>query len=145
MVAFVPIFVAQHWADWYNETLDQVEAAGGDRRRFADVDPVLEKRLAEDPPAPCTVGHVADQVDHVRAVAGVDHVGLGGDYDGATVFPSAWTTSPGIRCCSTSCGRAAGRSRSWRSSDTGTCSEPCARWRPFADEPAGRPRPAHDC
>jgi membrane dipeptidase len=87
MVAFVSIFVAQHWADWYNETLDQVEAAGGDRRRFADIDPVLEKRLADDPPAPCTVGHLADQVDHVRAVAGVDHVGLGGDYDGATVFP----------------------------------------------------------
>ena len=30
MVAFVSIFVAQHWADWYQETLDQVEAA---RRR----------------------------------------------------------------------------------------------------------------
>ena len=87
MVAFVSIFVAQHWADWYQETLDQVEAAGGDRRRFADIDPALEKRFAEDPPAPCTVAHLADQVDHVRAVAGVDHVGLGGDYDGASVFP----------------------------------------------------------
>jgi membrane dipeptidase len=87
MVAFVAIFVAQHWADWYDETLDRVEAAGGDRRRFADIDPALEKRLAEDPPAPCTVAHLADQVDHVRAVAGVDHVGLGGDYDGASVFP----------------------------------------------------------
>ena len=73
--------------DWYQETLDQVEAAGGDRRRFADIDPALEKRFAEDPPAPCTVAHLADQVDHVRAVAGVDHVGLGGDYDGASVFP----------------------------------------------------------
>jgi membrane dipeptidase len=87
MVAFVSIFVAQHWADWYQETLDQVEAAGGDRRRFADIDPALEKRFAEDPPAACTVAHLADQVDHVRAVAGVDHVGLGGDYDGASVFP----------------------------------------------------------
>ena len=87
MVAFVSIFVAQHWADWYQETLDQVEAAGGDRRRFADIDPALEKRFAEDSPAPCTVAHLADQVDHVRAVAGVDHVGLGGDYDGASVFP----------------------------------------------------------
>jgi membrane dipeptidase len=87
MVAFVSIFVAQHWADWYEETLQRVEAAGGDRRRFADIDPVLEQRFAEDPPAPCTVQHLADQVDHVREVAGVDHVGLGGDYDGASVFP----------------------------------------------------------
>jgi membrane dipeptidase len=26
-------------------------------------------------------------VDHVRAVAGVDHVGLGGDYDGVIALP----------------------------------------------------------
>jgi membrane dipeptidase len=29
-----------------------------------------------------TVSHVADHVDHVRRVAGIDHVGLGGDFDG---------------------------------------------------------------
>ena len=87
MVAFVALFVAQHWADWYADTLDLVEESGGDRRRFTDVDPVLERRFAEDPPTPCTVEQLADQVDHVRDVAGVEHVGLGGDYDGATVFP----------------------------------------------------------
>ena len=31
---------------------------------------------------------VADHVDHVREVAGVEHVGLGGDYDGSLVFPA---------------------------------------------------------
>jgi membrane dipeptidase len=87
MVAFVALFVAQQWADWYAEALDHVEAAGGDRRRFADIMPVLEQRFVDDPPAPCTVAQLADQVDHVREVAGVDHVGLGGDYDGASVFP----------------------------------------------------------
>ena len=25
---------------------------------------------------------MADQIDHIRKVAGIDHVGLGGDYDG---------------------------------------------------------------
>jgi membrane dipeptidase len=35
----------------------------------------------------CTVEDVADHVEHVREVAGVDHVGIGGDYDGCTVFP----------------------------------------------------------
>src|SRR5580704_10859347 len=30
---------------------------------------------------------VADHVDHVRAVAGVDHVGIGGDFDGTPVTP----------------------------------------------------------
>ena len=30
---------------------------------------------------------VVRHVDHVREVAGVDHVGLGGDYDGTDVMP----------------------------------------------------------
>jgi membrane dipeptidase len=39
-------------------------------------------------PAPrATVGQVADHVDHVRRVAGADHVGLGGDFDGTTDLP----------------------------------------------------------
>jgi membrane dipeptidase len=29
-----------------------------------------------------TLSQVADQIDHVRKVAGVDHVGIGGDFDG---------------------------------------------------------------
>ena len=31
-----------------------------------------------------TLAQVADHVEHVRAVAGVEHVGLGGDFDGTT-------------------------------------------------------------
>ncbi|MCL4818485.1 MAG: dipeptidase [Vicinamibacteria bacterium] len=34
-----------------------------------------------------TVAQVADHVEHVRKVAGVDHVGLGGDYDGNDRWP----------------------------------------------------------
>ncbi|MGH3448100.1 MAG: dipeptidase [Nocardioidaceae bacterium] len=87
MVAFVPMFVSQANADWYAECLDLVEQRGGDRRRFADIDPVLAERMQHDPPKPVTADDVADQVEHVREVAGLDHVGLGGDYDGSTFFP----------------------------------------------------------
>ncbi len=34
-----------------------------------------------------TIGQVADHVEHVRKLAGVDHVGLGGDYDGNDSWP----------------------------------------------------------
>lgn len=34
-----------------------------------------------------TIAKVADQVDYVRKLAGVDHVGLGGDFDGNTQWP----------------------------------------------------------
>jgi membrane dipeptidase len=36
-------------------------------------------------PAPrATVAQVADHVDHIRKVAGIDHIGMGGDFDGIT-------------------------------------------------------------
>ena len=31
-----------------------------------------------------TVSDVADQIEHVRKIAGVDHVGIGSDFDGIT-------------------------------------------------------------
>jgi membrane dipeptidase len=34
-----------------------------------------------------TVARVADHVEHARDIAGVDHVGIGGDFDGAFGFP----------------------------------------------------------
>jgi membrane dipeptidase len=34
-----------------------------------------------------TIGQVADHIEHVRKVAGVDHIGLGGDYDGNDTWP----------------------------------------------------------
>ena len=36
------------------------------------------------PPPRATLSQVADQIDYVRKVAGVDHVGIGGDFDGIT-------------------------------------------------------------
>jgi len=39
-------------------------------------------------PAPkATLQQVADHIDHLRAVAGIDHIGLGGDYDGMETGP----------------------------------------------------------
>jgi membrane dipeptidase len=34
-----------------------------------------------------TIGDVADHVEHARRLAGVDHIGLGGDYDGNEEWP----------------------------------------------------------
>jgi membrane dipeptidase len=35
-----------------------------------------------------TLAHVADHMDHIRRVAGPDHVGIGGDFDGITAVPA---------------------------------------------------------
>ena len=81
-------FVSQRWADWYSDVPRRGPAErGGDPRAFDDVDPVMRERRRLAPPPP-TVADVADHVDHVREVAGLDHIGIGGDYDGASNFPA---------------------------------------------------------
>ena len=42
--------------------------------------------LTSEPKA--TLAHVADHMDHIRKVAGADHVGIGGDFDGITTVPA---------------------------------------------------------
>ena len=43
-------------------------------------------REANPVPRP-TLAQVADHIDHIRSVAGIDHIGLGGDYDGMPPGP----------------------------------------------------------
>jgi len=55
-------------------------------------DPAERERIGKEirarmPKIPVTIAQVADHVDHVRKVAGADHVGLGGDYDGNDAWP----------------------------------------------------------
>jgi membrane dipeptidase len=49
--------------------------------------PELRPWLAANPRPEATLAQVADHIEHAREVAGVDHVGLGGDYDGTDALP----------------------------------------------------------
>jgi membrane dipeptidase len=44
----------------------------------------VDQWRAANPAPRATIIQVADHIDHIRKVAGVDHVGLGGDFDGIT-------------------------------------------------------------
>lgn len=50
-------------------------------------DPALKPWLDANPAPSATIGQVADHIEHAREAAGVDHIGLGGDYDGTDVLP----------------------------------------------------------
>jgi membrane dipeptidase len=63
MVAFVPGFISQAVADF-------------------DAKPEAERKGQTPPKA--TISQVADHIDHIRKVAGIDHIGIGGDFDGIT-------------------------------------------------------------
>ncbi len=83
MVTFVAYFTTrEHWA-WY-ERGDAywavLMARHGNDRPAARKDMAVWE--AENPAPPVRLTDVADHIDHIRKVAGIDHVGLGADFDG---------------------------------------------------------------
>ncbi len=52
------------------------------------VDSAMAEWDARNPAPVATTGDMADHIDHIRAVAGVDHIGIGGDYDGMPSGPA---------------------------------------------------------
>ena len=67
------------------ELTRQWEAEFGDDK--AAIDRARAKYRAEFPMVPGTVHDVVDHIEHVIKVAGIDHVGLGSDFDGVSMLP----------------------------------------------------------
>jgi membrane dipeptidase len=88
MVNFYPVFISQAVLDW------EAERAGA-KARFDTQYPGQPERtngaLAEwtqAHPAPqATLAQVADHIEHIRKVAGVESVGIGSDFDGIESTP----------------------------------------------------------
>jgi membrane dipeptidase len=87
MVTFVPSFVAQPCRDWEAGLAQEMDRRGLDHRNFAHREQLVGEWAQAHPQPNATLQDVADHVDHVRAVAGAAHVGLGGDYDGTDQLP----------------------------------------------------------
>ncbi len=95
MVTFVPSFLSQAVYDH-----DRARETEAERLRRASTDSAataaaLRRWDAAHPTPVVTAKDVADHVDHIRKVAGVDHVGLGGDYDGTSNLPQGMTDVSG--------------------------------------------------
>lgn len=86
MVTFVPWFVTPAVHEWELATQEAARSAGIDPRDAA-YPPFAERRAAVMPPPVSTVADVVVHLEHVREVAGIEHVGLGGDYDGVEWLP----------------------------------------------------------
>ena len=87
MLTFVPKFVNAACADWHREMVAAAAAEGiaeADGVGFAAYE---DAWIVDHPQPPATLADVVAHVEHVRDVAGIDHVGLGGDYDGVEVLP----------------------------------------------------------
>jgi len=87
MVTFVPAFVSAECADWRRGLTEELERRGLDPRDLSQHAAVAPEWEAAHPMPTATLAQVADHIEHVRAVAGAAHVGIGGDYDGSDHFP----------------------------------------------------------
>jgi membrane dipeptidase len=90
MVNFVPAFVSQACRDWGQGFTEDMKRRGLDLKNFPGRGQLQAERAAweaEHPRPRVTLSEVADHVEHVREVAGVDHVGIGSDYDGVDWLP----------------------------------------------------------
>jgi len=92
MVNFVPDFISNdvwHWGAEKNA--EEARLKVFHRNSKAEVEAGLKAWEAANPRPPATVATVADHIDHVAKVAGYDHVGLGGDFDGIPYTPEGLT------------------------------------------------------
>jgi len=87
MVTFVSDFVSPGCRAWALGLRAEMERRGLDPRDPAAQATAAGEYLADHPRPRATLAQVADHVEHVRRVAGVDSVGLGGDYDGVEDLP----------------------------------------------------------
>jgi len=107
-VTFVPHFVSDEVIAWHAAAAEESQrlglapvpdvwprapwpgepaAAAATANQPAGTQDAMGPWLATNPRPAATVAQVADHVEHAREVAGVDHIGLGGDYDGTDVLP----------------------------------------------------------
>ena len=83
MVTFVPGFISPEVVA-HGRRRSQLEAET--RTRVSGDTAALNRELAawdaSNPVPRATLSQVADHIEHIRRVAGADHVGIGGDFDG---------------------------------------------------------------
>jgi membrane dipeptidase len=87
MVAFVPAFVSQACADWLVGLKKEAESRGFDPKDLGSVFTLAAEYAAANPPPVANLSQVADHVEHVAELAGIEHVGIGGDFDGTPDLP----------------------------------------------------------
>ncbi|MEU3712344.1 dipeptidase [Streptomyces catenulae] len=89
MATFVPKFVHQEVGPWMLRADENMRAHGFHHLDTTPEAMVVQREFRAAHPMPeATAATVADHLDHLREVAGVDHIGLGGDYDGTAFTPT---------------------------------------------------------
>ncbi|RGP42251.1 Membrane dipeptidase [Altererythrobacter insulae] len=88
MVTFVPGFLSEPARQWNaNRAAEQARLEALWQGQPLQVKQGMRLWDDANPLPQSSIREVADHIDHVRAVAGVDSIGIGGDYDGIPFAP----------------------------------------------------------
>jgi membrane dipeptidase len=134
LVTFVPRFVNQAVRDWAREAEVRAVAEGVDPRDIPALQAVEKVYQELVPHPPAYLSDVVAHLEHVREVAGIDLVGLGGDYDGVEWLPEGLEDVTGYPRL-----LAALRDRGWSDDDLArvTCRNVLRTMRAMEDVAAG--------
>jgi len=89
MAVAYPSYISAARRDWGAAV--KAEAARADALHPGNGDAVkyhVEAWKSGNPEPVSTITQLADHIDHIRSVAGIDHIGIGGDYDGMATGPA---------------------------------------------------------
>ena len=87
MVTFVPGFVNEEVRAYFERMNAERSRLSGDGVAQADIWSRLAVWRRENPGPQATLSDVADHIDHIRALIGTAHLGIGSDYDGIPTVP----------------------------------------------------------
>ncbi|MFF4329564.1 dipeptidase [Streptomyces sp. NPDC001591] len=89
MATFVPKFILPAAIEWTLAADENLRAHGFHPLETTPEAMALHRAFEAAHPRPmATAATVADHLDHMREVAGVDHIGIGGDFDGTAFTPA---------------------------------------------------------
>jgi membrane dipeptidase len=91
MVTFVAGFVSQDVAKITQPAMARYRVMLQKAKTEADRKRIYDEVFGKLVLPKVTIAQVADHIDHIRKVAGVDHVGIGGDFDGNDLWPEGLT------------------------------------------------------
>jgi membrane dipeptidase len=88
MATFVPKFILPEAIEWTLGADENMRAHGLHPLDTTPKGMAVQQAYEERNPRPvATAATVADHLDHMREAAGVDHIGIGGDFDGTAFVP----------------------------------------------------------
>jgi membrane dipeptidase len=87
MVTFVTAFISPELARASLPLWKEYEERAKTLKDPKDREKLRKEIQDRMPKVRVTIADVADHLDHIRKVAGAEHVGLGGDYDGNDSWP----------------------------------------------------------